>query len=433
MNTIQAIVGMLFLLGVAYACSTNRKAIDWRTVAVGLALQSALYLIINYVPAATTAFTAFGTGFARVLSFAGEGSKFLFGDLANAGGPLGFVFAFMVLPVMIFFSAFTALLYHFGILQRIVAGMAWFMKRTMRLSGPESLTVAGNIFLGQTEAPLLIRPYIKNMTRSELACVMIAGMSTLAGGVLAAYVAFLGGSDPAQQAKFATYLLMASFMNAPAAAVFAKMMFPETDREHESSQTLDYDHSLERNTAINAVVTGAMDGLKMAAAVATILMAVVSLIALANFAVKDGLGAALGVNDWIRQSTGGVFDGLTLQYLFGQVFRVFAFMMGVGWAESLQVGSLIGQKIVINEFVAYLDLAKLKAAGTLSEQSILIATFALSSFSNFGSVGICVAGIGALAPGKQKTLAEIGLRALLAAVMAGFMTATVAGLWLSIL
>jgi len=431
-NTLQAVFGILFLLGVAYAFSSNRKAVNWRTVFIGLALQSLLFLVINYVPAAKSGFAAFGNGFVKVLNFSAEGARFLFGDLANAGGKFGFVFAFIVLPVMIFFSSLTALFYHFGILQRVVAGMAWVMKRTMGLSGPESLTVAGNIFLGQTETPLLIRPYIKNMTRSELGCVMVAGMASLAGGVLAAYVSFLGGSDPHEQAKFATYLLTAAFMNAPAAAAFAKVLFPREDAALESSQGLGYDHSMESGSAINALVTGALDGMKMAAAVATILMAIVSLIALANYAVKDGIGAALGVNDWIRASTAGVFDGLTLQYIFGQLFRPFAFIMGVSWSETLQVGSLLGQKIVLNEFIAYLDLAKMKAAGVLSPQAIMVSTFALASFSNFGSVGICVAGIGALAPAKQKILAEIGLRALLGAVLAGFMTATVASLWQSV-
>lgn len=431
-NTLQALVGMLFLLGTAYALSTNRKAINWRIVLIGLIMQSTLFLVINYVPAARAVFEAFGSGFAKVLTFSGEGATFVFGDLAKPSGSMGFLFAFMVLPVIIFFSAFSALLYHLGILQRVVAGMAWVMKRSMKLSGPESLTVAGNIFLGQTEAPLLIRPYIKHMTRSELACVMIAGMSTLAGGVLAAYVAFLGGSNPAEQAKFATYLLMASFMNAPAAAVFAKIIYPETDRGHTSSDKLDYSQEDDQGSFINAIVNGAMSGMKMAAAVATIILAIVSMIALANFVVKDGIGAALGVNEMIKASTNGVFDGLTLQYLFGQAFRVFAFMMGVSWHETLEVGSLLGQKIVVNEFISYLDLAKMKAAGTLSPQAILISTFALSSFSNFSSVGICVAGIGALAPSRQKELAQIGMRALAAAVMAGFMTATTAGLWMSI-
>ncbi|OHX10742.1 NupC/NupG family nucleoside CNT transporter [Chromobacterium sphagni] len=432
MNTIQALAGMLLLVGVAYAFSTQRSAVNWRTVLIGLAIQSGLFLLINYLPAVRHGFDAFGSGFAKVLGFAGEGARFIFGDLANPGGKLGFLFAFMVLPVMIFFSALTALLYHFGILQRVVAVLAWLMKRSMRLSGPESVVTAANIFLGQTEAPLLVRPYIRHMTRSELACIMIAGMSTLSGGVLAAYVAFLGGADLAEQARFATYLLTASCMNAAGAAVFCKIMFPEVSPEQMSCSQLKQGQEKQDGNFVGAIVTGALDGMKMAAAVATILLAIVSLIALANYAVKDGLGELLGVNSSIRVSTHGMFDGLTLQYLVGQVFRVFAFLMGIGWDETLGVGSLLGQKIVLNEFIAYLDLAKMKAAGTLSPQTVMIATFALASFSNFSSVGICVAGIGALAPERQKELAQIGMRALLASIMTGFMTASTTGLWLSL-
>nr|WP_199067872.1 nucleoside transporter C-terminal domain-containing protein [Chromobacterium sp. ASV5] len=433
MNTIQALAGMLLLVAVAYAFSTNRKAISWRTVGIGLILQSALFLMINYLPAVRAGFDAFGTGFAKVLSFASYGAGFIFGDLAHPAGKIGFLFAFVVLPVIIFFSSLSALLYHFGILQRVVAVLAWAMKRSLGTSGPESVVASANIFLGQTEAPLLARPYIQHMTRSELACVMIAGMSTLSGSVLAAYITFLGGDNLAEQTRFATFLLTASCMNAAGAVVFSKMMFPETQPDQVSSTKLAEDKGQKSgDTFVGALVTGALDGMKMAAAVATILLAMVSLIELANFVVKDGLGAALGVNDMIKASTGGMFDGLTLQYLTGQVFRVFAFLMGIGWHETLGVGSLLGQKIVLNEFIAYMDLAKMKVAGTLSANAVMISTFALASFSNFSSVGICVAGIGALAPSRQKELAEIGMRALLASIMAGFMTASTAGLWVSV-
>ncbi|WP_199153772.1 nucleoside transporter C-terminal domain-containing protein [Chromobacterium sp. ASV23] len=432
MNTIQALAGMLLLVGTAFAFSTNRRAINWRTVLIGLAIPSGLFLAINYLPAVNAGFSAFGSGFAKVLSFSGDGARFIFGDLAHPGGKLGFLFAFTVLPVIIFFSAFSALLYHFGILQKVVNGLAWLMKRSLCLSGPESVVTAANIFLGQTEAPLLARPYIQHMTRSELACVMIAGMSTLSGGVMAAYVAFLGGTDPAEQARFATYLLTASCMNAAGAATFCKIMFPETSPAEISSNKLTAEQEKTGGNFVSAVVSGALDGMKMAAAVATILLAIVSLIALANYAVKDGLGELLGVNGAIRAATGGMFDGLTLQYLAGQAFRVCAFLMGIGWHETLGVGSLLGQKIVLNEFIAYLDLAKMKAAGSLSPSTVMISTFALASFSNFSSVGICVAGIGSLAPSRQQELADIGMRALLASILTGFMTASTAGLWLSL-
>ncbi|POZ60688.1 NupC/NupG family nucleoside CNT transporter [Chromobacterium alticapitis] len=432
MNSIQALAGMLLLVATAVAFSTNRRAIDWRTVLIGLSIPSGLFLLINYLPVAHAAFSAFGAGFAKVLSFSGDGARFIFGDLAKPDGKLGFLFAFTVLPVIIFFSSFSALLYHFGILQRVVNALAWLMKRSLRLSGPESVVTAANIFLGQTEAPLLARPYIQHMTRSELACVMVAGMSTLSGGVMAAYVAFLGGADPIEQGRFATYLLTASCMNAAGAAVFSKILFPETCPADISSNKLKAAEEKTGGNFVSALVSGALAGMKMAAAVATILLAIVSLIALADYAMKDGLGELLGVNGAIRASTGGMFDGLTLQYLAGQLFRVFAFLMGISWSETLGVGSLLGQKIVLNEFIAFLDLAKMKAAGALSAPTVMISTFALASFSNFSSVGICVAGIGALAPSRQNELAAIGMRALLASVLTGFMTASTAGLWLSL-
>ncbi|GGY25416.1 NupC/NupG family nucleoside CNT transporter [Paludibacterium paludis] len=426
----QTFAGVLLLLAMAWGLSTNRRAIAWRTVATGLAIQSALYVLITYVPAVNAAFSAMGDGFARMLAFSAEGAGFVFGDLARPAR-FGFVFAFVVLPVVIFFSALSAMCYHLGLLQRVVAMLAWVMTRAMRLSGRESLVVAANIFLGQTEAPLLIRPYIASLTRSELATVMIAGMGTLSASVMAAYVSFLGGNDPLEQAKFARFLLTASFMNAASAAVFAKILFPETACPSQGDSAPE--PRQERGSLISAIVGGALDGMKMAGAIATILIAIVSLIAMANFLLREGPGDWFGLNALIRTSTSGVFQSLTLEYLFGQVFRVFAFLMGISWAESLQVGSLIGQKIVINEFIAYLDLARMKQAGTLSAPSVMVATYALASFSNFGSIGICVAGIGSLAENQKGALAGLGLRALAGAVMAGLMTATVANLWQQIL
>ncbi|WP_269532675.1 NupC/NupG family nucleoside CNT transporter [Chitinimonas sp. BJYL2] len=427
---LQSIIGVVALLAIAWLCSYNRSKINWRIVLVGLALHTGFCLLFSQVPPARMALDSIGVGFVKLLSFAGDGARFIFGDLANPGGKLAFIFAFNVLPILLFFSAFSALLYHFGILQKIVVGFAWIMKRTMQLSGPESLSVAGNIFLGQTEAPLLVRPFVARMTRSELFCLMVGGMSTLAGSVMAAYVAFLGGADPAAQAKFATWLLLASIMNAPAAVIFAKMILPEEDESHMSSNRLDYDHG-QHGHFINALVDGTIEGLKLACIVAAVLLVFVSLIAFLNHMTQNVVGEWLGVNGVIRDATGGLFPGLTLQYLFGQLFRPVAWLLGVPWAETMQVGSLLGQKIVVNEFVAYLDLARLKDAGQLSPHSIMIATFALSSFSNFSSVGICVAGIGAMAPNQQQTLAAIGMRALLAAVLAGLLTATVGALWLT--
>lgn len=427
----QSLMGMVCLLALAYIFSANRKAINWRLVGFGVLLQVLLCLVINYFPPARDAFTSISMSFVKLLSFAGEGARFVFGnDLASPGGKLGFIFVFNVMPIIIFFSAFTALLYHFGILQRIVVVFAWVMKRTMRLTGAESLAVAGNIFLGQTEAPLLVKPFIKGMSKSELMTMMTGGLAHLSGSVLAAYVSFLGGADPTEQARFASFLLLSSVMNAPAAIMFAKMMLPETERDPaQDNEKFEYDHG-HHGHFINAVVQGTIDGVRLAVIVASILIAFVSLIALCNYLLHDVVGVWTGLNEVIKHSTNGAFDGLTMQYIFGQLFRVIAFAIGVSWNESLHVGSLLGQKIVINEFVAYLDLARMKNEGLLSDRAIVIATFALASFANFSSVGICVAGIGSMAPTQQKNLAQIGMRALFAAILAGLCTSCIANIFL---
>jgi CNT family concentrative nucleoside transporter len=429
-SILQSLVGMVCLLALAYAFSANRRAINWRLVIIGVLLQVVLCLLVHYVPAARDSFRTVSLGFVKLLSFAREGAKFVFGgDLATPEGKLGFIFAFNVLPILIFFSAFTALLYHFGILQRIVLVFAWVMKRTMRLTGAESLAVAGNIFLGQTEAPLLVKPFIKNMSRSELMTMMTGGLAHLSGSVLAAYVTFLGGADPEAQARFASYLLLSSVMNAPAAILFAKMMLPETERSPDDDSKFEYDHGHHGNF-INAVVQGTADGVRLAVIIAAILIAFVSLIALSNSVLHHIVGEWAGINAAIVASTHGAFDGLSMQYLFGEAFRVIAFAIGVDWNETLYVGSLLGQKVVINEFVAYLDLARMQSQHLLSDHSIVIATFALASFANFSSVGICVAGIGSMAPNQQKTLASIGMRALFAAVLAGLCTSCMANIFL---
>ncbi|MBV1775122.1 hypothetical protein KSF73_05285 [Burkholderiaceae bacterium DAT-1] len=414
----------------AFVFSTDRRSINWRLVSFGILLQVLLCLVIAHVPAASEAFKAISMSFVKLLSFAREGAKFVFGnDLASPDGKLGFVFVFNVMPIVIFFSAFTALLYHFGILQKIVVVFAWIMKRTMGLSGPESLAVAGNIFLGQTEAPLLVKPFIKGMSRSELMTMMTGGLAHLSGSVLAAYVTFLGGADTEAQARFASYLLLSSVMNAPAAIMFAKMLLPEVERDPTAQQKFEYDHGHHGN-AINAIVQGTADGVKLAVIIAAILVAFVSLIALGNHLLHNVVGTWFGINEWIKASTNGAFDGLSLQYLFGEAFRLIAYAIGVSWNESLHVGSLLGQKVVINEFVAYLDLARMKGEHLLSDRSIVISTFALASFANFSSVGICVAGIGSMAPNQTKHLASIGMRALFAAVLAGLCTSCVANIFL---
>ncbi len=430
---IRAIVGLAILVGIAYLFSGNKKKLDWRLVGIALLMQIIIALLISKVPFVEGAFSWVSQQFVTFLGFAADGAEFLFGDLArnsDAGATnlhrLGFLFAFQALPTVIFFAAVTAGLYYLGILQKIVYAFAWIMAKTMRLSGAESMSAAGNIFLGQTEAPLLVKPFIDRMTKSELLCLMTGGMATIAGSVLALYVTFLGGNDPVQQAQFATYLLSASVMNAPAAILMAKMFLPETEPEKIDTELKVNKDKIGVNL-IDALASGASDGLKLALNIGGMLLAFIAIIFALNWLLMDGIGSWTGLNAYVVSSTNGMFEGFNLQYILGQVFRVGAFVMGVDWGETLQVGSLLGQKIVINELVAYLDLSTMKSAGGLSAKSIIIATYALCGFANFSSIAIQIGGIGSLAPSRQSDLSKLGMRALLAATLATMMTATIAG------
>lgn len=431
MDILRALLGLAILIGIAYLFSGNKKAISWRLVGVGVGLQLIIALLISNVPLVQSAFRLLSEGFVTFLNFALDGAEFLYGDLAknsdaqdNVKHSLGFLFVFQALPTVIFFSSITAGLYYLGILQKIVYVFAWIMAKTMRLSGAESMSAAGNVFLGQTEAPLLVKPFIGKMTKSELLCLMTGGMATIAGSVLGAYVSFLGGGDPEQQAQFATYLLSASIMNAPAAILMAKIFLPE---EEEVDSELKVNKDQIGANVIDALAGGASDGLKLAANIGAMLLAFIAVIYTLNWILVDGIGAVTGLNAYVISSTDGVFDGFSLQYILGQIFRLFAFAMGVEWTETLQVGSLIGQKTVINEFVAYLALADMKAEGVLSQKAIVISTYALCGFANFSSIAIQIGGIGGMAPQRQADLSKLGLRALMAATLATMMTATIAG------
>jgi CNT family concentrative nucleoside transporter len=428
MGIIRGLLGLVVLIGIGYLFSTNRKSINWRLVGVGVFIQILFGVLVTKVPFIANIFEFFSRAFVRLLSFSSAGAQFLFGNLANPAenGGLGYIFAFNVLPTIIFFSTVSAGLYYLGVLQRVVYSIAWVMSKGMRLSGAESLSAAGNIFLGQTEAPLLVRPFINTMTKSELMCLMTGGMATLAGGVLAAYVSFLGGNDPAQQAIFAAHLLTASIMNAPAGIVLAKMLVPETETEKINTNLQVNKESLGVNF-IDALSIGASDGLRLALNVGGMLLAFIAIIALLNYILLK-FGSISGLNELVVSSTSGQFHALSFEYLLGQIFRLVAFMIGVPWVDSLQVGSLLGQKTAINEFVAYLDLSKMKDAGTLSPKSVVMATYALCGFSNFSSIAIQIGGIGGMAPDQQGNLSRLGLYALLGASVACLMTATVAGI-----
>jgi CNT family concentrative nucleoside transporter len=423
-GVLRGLIGLIFLLAVAFAFSRDKKHIDWKLVGMGVGLQIIFGVLITQVPFVENMFDWISRGFVKLLSFSGDGAQFLFSGLA--GTDFGYIFAFRVLPTVIFFASIITGLYYLGILQLVVKGIAWVMVRTMRLSGAESLSAAGNIFLGQTEAPLLVKPFIAKMTNSELMCLMTGGMATIAGGVLAGYVSFLGGDDPVEQARFAAYLLSACIMNAPAAIVMSKILIPEREFDKIDRKLVVSKEQLGVNL-IDALARGALQGLKLALNIGAMLLVFIAIIFLLNYVLRDMIGAWTGLNDVIISSTNGQFNGLSLEYLLGQIFRIFAFAIGVDWSETLYVGSLIGQKTVINEFVAYESLSGLLEEGVLSRKSIIIATYALCGFSNFSSIAIQIGGIGGIAPNRQDDLSRLGLQALLAAILATLMTATIAG------
>jgi len=421
----RALLGMGVLLGICYLLSKKRQQINWRTIGMALTLQIILAVLILKVPFVNVAFDWLASMFVKVLQFAQYGAEFLFGPLVTKSSSFGYIFAVQVLPTIIFFSALSSILYYLGILQVVVKAMAWVMARTLRISGPESLSAAGNVFLGQTEAPLLIRPYLEKMTRSELLCIMTGGMATIAGGVFAAYIGFLGGDDPETRVYFAKHLLTASLISAPAAIMAAKMLYPETDKVHDSEH-IEMVKS-EAGNLLDAISTGTSDGARLALNVGVMLLVFTALIYLAN-GILLKIGQVGYLNEWVRYWTDNKYEGFNFTFILGVLFSPIAWLIGTPAQDIMQVGQLLGQKTMINEFVAYAELRGLEDKGIhLDPKSILIATYALCGFSNFASIGIQIGGIGALAPGQRKTLTELGLYALVAGTMACLFTAIIAG------
>lgn len=427
MDFLRAALGIAILLGFCYLLSSNRRAIDWRLVGMGLLLQIAFAVLVLHVPLVEDFFEWIAAGFASIILFSDAGAQFLFSGLASDdNNSFGYIFAFRALPTILFYSALASVLYYFGILQKIVYGIAWVMSRTMRLSGPESLASAANIFIGQTEAPLFIKPYLAGMTRSELLCLMAGGMANIAGSVFTAFVIFLAGDDPEQRIYFAKHLLVASIMSAPAAIVTSKMILPETEREKLSTEL---NITVERGSnLLDAISAGTTDGVKLAVNVGAMLIVFTALVFMANYLLENMIGSWTGLNEMVQTSTGGRFTGFNFTYLLGLIFSPIAWIIGTPAADVLTVGQLLGQKTVLNEFVAYGDMGKLKAEGILSNpKSILIATYALCGFANFASMGIQIGGISVLAPEQRENLTQLGIRALIAGSLATFMTATLAG------
>ncbi len=422
----RAIIGMLVLIFLCFLLSRNRRSINWRLVGSGIVLQIIIAIAVLKVPIINKLFDFIAKFFQAVLTFSEAGATFLFGNLITDKTTFGYLFAFQVLPTIVFFSALSSILYYFGILQRIIYGMAWVMKRTMRLSGAESLAAAANVFIGQTEAPLVVKPFLEGMSRSELLCLMTGGMATIAGGVFAAYVGFLGGTDPALQLYFAKHLLTASIMSAPAAIVAAKMLFPEA-REKEIQEQMTMSGDVGSNV-LDAISRGTTDGLRLAINVGAMLLVFTALIYMANQLLLSTIGNWTGWNSEIQASTNQRFEGFTFTYLLGMIFAPVAWILGTPSGDILVVGQLLGQKTVLNEFYAYAEMKNLRDLGIeLQPKSLIIATYALCGFSNFASIGIQIGGIGALAPGQRKNLTELGFLALIGGTIACFMTAVIAG------
>ena len=425
MEILRPILSLILLLGVLWLASSKRKAISWPLVIKGLLIQFGLAFLILELDWISSGFDSIGKGFVSLLGFAREGSLFLFGDLVGNVDSFGYIFAFQVLPTIIFFSAITSLLFHFGILQRIVFVFAWFMKRTLKLSGAESLSAAANVFVGQTEAPLLVKPYIPKMTRSELLCLMSGGMSTIAGAVLAAYINYLGGDDPERQIFFARHLLAASVMSAPAAIVAAKMLMPETEKFIDSAEV----EIEKQGNWLEAIAHGTADGLKMAVNVGVMLLVFTAIIALVNALLSGAIGSWTGLNELLESATSGRYTEFNLQSIFGLMLAPLTWLMGVPWADAAAVGQLLGEKTVLNEFYAYVSMEGLMNSGQLSsEKAQILSTYILCGFANFASIGIQIGGIGALAPNRRKDLSQLGIRALLAGTAASLFTAILVGI-----
>ena len=455
MEIIRGLLGLIMLVGIACLFSKHKKNINWKLVITGILIQFVLALLvfkqiqIPFTSISMSSIFSFLAGFfTQLLSFTDAGAQFIFGSWPDSAEifklgaegrvehTIGYVFAFKVLPTVVFFSALTSLLYYLGILQKIVYGFAWVLSKTMRLSGAESLAAAANIFVGQTEAPLIVKPYISKMTNSEIMCLMTGGMATIAGGVFAAFIGFLGGDDIATQQEFAKHLLTASILSAPAAIVCAKILFPETEKVN---QNLDINKEKMGSGPLEAISMGTTDGIKLAVNVAGMILVFLAFIALINYLLINVVGDFNGIGSWkftslnkiIQSNT--IYEGFNLQMILGYLFAPLAWIIGIELNDIILAGQLLGEKTVINEFIAYLSLKDIVANNVgnalIQKRTVVILTYALCGFSNFASIGIQIGGIGSIAPNQRSTLARLGLRSLIGGTLACLMTATIAGIF----
>lgn len=426
---LRGILGLGVLVGIGFLFSTNRKKISWRIVLLGLAAQILIAIAVLKVEFIQMFFEFGGKVFVKILDFSKEGSSFLIKSFVSNNIEVGFInFLFQVLPTIIFFSAITSILYYYGVIQKVVFGIAWLMKKILKLSGPESLSAAGNIFLGQTESPLLIKAYLDKMTKSEIMLVMVGGMATIAGGVLALYINFLGGNDPQEQLIFAKHLLTASIMAAPGAVVAAKLLVPQTEK---IDSELKINKDKIGNNILEAIANGTTEGLKLAVNVGAMLLVFLSLVALLNF-IFIKVGDWTHLNILVSSITEGQYTEFSMQFILGYVFAPISWLIGICKEDVALVGQLLGEKIIMNELVAYTSLKDImygvKEVIFTEEKSLLMSTYILCGFANFGSIGIQIGGIGALAPGKRTMLSKLGLRALLGGTIASLLSGTIVGI-----
>ena len=422
----KGVLGMFSLLFISFLFSSNRKAINWKTVGIGLGFQLIIAIGVLKVSFVQNAFEGVGKIFVSILDFTKAGSKFLFEGLVVDMDTFGFIFAFQVLPTIIFFSALTSVLFYLGIIQKLVKAFGWMLSKLLKISGAESLSVAGNVFLGQTEAPLLIKAYLEKMNKSEMLLVMIGGMATVAGAVLAAYIGFLGGDDPVLRLLFAKHLLAASVMAAPGAIVISKILYPQTEK---INTTVDVSVEKIGTNVLDAIANGTTEGLRLAVNVGAMLLVFVAFIAMFN-GILGWLGDWTSLNDWV--SANSSYSELSLEAILGTVFAPLMWLIGVAKEDMMMMGQLLGIKLAASEFVGYIQLADLKNTANAThltyQKSIIMATYMLCGFANFASIGIQIGGIGSLAPGQRKTLSKFGMKALIGGSIASLISATIAGM-----
>lgn len=424
-SLLRGLLGLIVILAVCYLLSYDRKRIDWKLVGGGLFLQIVFALAVLYVPFIGGLLEGLGKVFVKLMDFTQEGIHFLMGPYATQAN--GFSFLIHSLPIVIFFSALVSMFYHWGIIQRIVGLFSWVLRKFMPISGAEGLVVSGNIFMGMTESPVLIKNYLPGMNKSEIFLVMVSGMGTIAGSVMGTYIGMLAGADPMSRVLFAKHLLSASVMAAPGAIVVAKMLCPQTEKATDRLSPVEKENK--QVTVLDAISSGTVTGVKLMTNIAAMLLVFISLVALANYIMDDVIGKYTGLNDWIVEVTHGKSEGLTFQFIVGIVLAPFMWLIGVPTADITTVGSLLGQKTILNEFVAYAQMQEWKDAGVfVYQKSILMSTYILCGFANISSIGILLGGMGVLAPEKRGLITRFGLPAMVGGALVSVLSATIIGM-----